>query len=120
MVMNGPGTPVLAVERPVDQPGPGQVLVKVKASSLNFHDNVNLMGLIPGPLPRVPMSDGAGEVVALGPGSDEQQVGLQVGLQVGQRVMGAFHPGWLDGPPTPEAGPSRLRYSPKRRFSDIS
>ena len=103
MVMDGPGAAVQAVERPVDQPGPGQVLVKVKASSLNFHDNVNLMGLIPGPLPRVPMSDGAGEVVALGPGSDELRGGHEVGLQVGQRVMGAFHPGWLDGPPTPQA-----------------
>jgi NADPH:quinone reductase-like Zn-dependent oxidoreductase len=95
MLMNGPGAPVLVVDRPVDEPGRGQVLVKVKASSLNFHDNVNLMGLIPGPLPRVPMSDGAGEIVALGPDVD--------GLRVGQRVMGAFHPGWLDGPPTPEA-----------------
>ncbi len=95
MVMNGPVAAVQAVERPVEQPGPGQVLVKVKASSLNFHDNVNLMGLIPGPLPRVPMSDGAGEVVAVGPGVD--------GLRIGQRVMGAFHPGWLDGPPTPRA-----------------
>src|SRR5271163_406620 len=94
-VMNGPGTPVVAVERPVDEPAPGQVLVKVKASSLNFHDNVNLMGLLPGPWPRVPMSDGAGEVVAVGPGVD--------GLRIGQRVMGAFHPGWLDGPPTPAA-----------------
>jgi NADPH:quinone reductase-like Zn-dependent oxidoreductase len=99
MLMNGPGAAVQAVERPVDQPGPGQVLVKVTASSLNFHDNVNLMGLIPGPLPRVPMSDGAGEVVAVGPGADE----LLGGLRVGQRVMGAFHPGWLDGPPTPQA-----------------
>jgi NADPH:quinone reductase-like Zn-dependent oxidoreductase len=99
MLMSGPGEPVLAVDRPVEQPGPGQVLVKVTASSLNFHDNVNLMGLIPGPLPRVPMSDGAGEVVAVGPGSDE----LKDGLRVGQRVMGAFHPGWLDGPPTPQA-----------------
>ena len=95
IVMNGPGAPLEKLERPVDEPGPGQVLVKVKASSLNFHDNVNLMGLLPGPWPRVPMSDGAGEVVAVGPGVDE--------LQVGQRVMGAFHPGWLDGPPTPEA-----------------
>jgi NADPH:quinone reductase-like Zn-dependent oxidoreductase len=93
-VMSGPGAPVQTVERPVDQPGAGQVLIKVNASSLNFHDNVNLMGLLPGPWPRVPMSDGAGEVAAVGPGVN--------GLQVGQRVMGAFHPGWLDGPPTPE------------------
>ncbi len=99
MVMSGPGTPLETLERTVDHPGPGQVLVKVNASSLNFHDNVNLMGLLPGPWPRVPMSDGAGEVVAVGPGGD----GMQDALQVGQRVMGAFHPGWLDGPPTPEA-----------------
>jgi NADPH:quinone reductase-like Zn-dependent oxidoreductase len=95
MVMNAPGVPLETVERPVDQPGPGQVLVRVRASSLNFHDNINLMGLLPGPWPRVPMSDGAGEVAAVGPGVD--------GLRVGDRVMGAFHPAWLDGPPTPDA-----------------
>jgi NADPH:quinone reductase-like Zn-dependent oxidoreductase len=97
IVMPGPGEPVETVERPVDEPGPGQVLIKVNASSLNFHDHINLMGLLPGPWPRVPMSDGAGEIVAVGPGSD----GLQDRLRVGHRVMGAFHPGWLDGPPTP-------------------
>jgi NADPH:quinone reductase-like Zn-dependent oxidoreductase len=95
IVMTGPGEPVQTVERPVDEPGPGQVLVKVNASSLNFHDNVNLMGLLPGPWPRVPMTDGAGEVVAIGPDVDE--------LRSGDRVMGAFHPGWHDGLPTPEA-----------------
>ena len=95
MVMTGPGAPLETVERSVDAPGPGQVLVKVNASSLNFHDNINLMGLLPGPWPRVPMTDGAGEVVAVGPAVDS--------LHVGDRVMGAFHPGWLDGPPTPEA-----------------
>ncbi len=95
MVMNGPGIAPVTVERPVDEPAPGQVLVKVNASSLNFHDNVNLMGLLPGPWPRVPMSDGAGEVVAVGPEVQD--------LRVGQRVMGAFNPRWRDGPPTPEA-----------------
>ncbi|BBZ39913.1 zinc-dependent alcohol dehydrogenase family protein [Mycobacterium conspicuum] len=95
MLMNGPGTPLERVERPVAEPGAGQVLVKVNASSLNFHDQINLMGLLPGPWPRVPMSDGAGQVVAVGPGVD--------GLRVGDRVMGAFHPSWPDGPPTPEA-----------------
>jgi NADPH:quinone reductase-like Zn-dependent oxidoreductase len=98
IVMTGPGAPLAKVERPVDEPGPGQVLVKINASSLNFHDHINLMGLLPGPWPRVPMSDGAGEVVAVGSGG-----GMQGGLHVGDRVMGAFHPGWLDGPPTPEA-----------------
>lgn len=95
IVMTGPAAPLEVMERPVAEPAPGQVLVKVAASSLNFHDHVNLMGLLPGPWPRVPMSDGAGEVVAVGPGAE--------GLRVGDRVMGAFHPGWLDGPPTPEA-----------------
>ncbi|OBG29847.1 NAD(P)-dependent alcohol dehydrogenase [Mycobacterium sp. E3198] len=95
MVMNTPGAPLEAVDRPVGEPGPGQVLVRVRASSLNFHDNINLMGLLPGPWPRVPMSDGAGEVVAVGPGVDWPRLG--------DRVMGAFHPRWLDGPPTPES-----------------
>ena len=90
IVMTEAGAPPVAVERPVAEPGRGQVLVKVNASSLNFHDNINLMGLLPGPWPRVPMSDGAGVVAAAGPGVDD--------LPVGQRVMGAFHPGWLDGP----------------------
>lgn len=94
-VMNGQGQPLEQVERPVEEPGPGQALVRVNASSLNFHDTVNLLGLIPGPWPRVPMTDGAGEVVALGPDV--------AGLDVGRRVTGAFHPGWLDGPPTPQA-----------------
>jgi NADPH:quinone reductase-like Zn-dependent oxidoreductase len=60
---------------------------------MNFHDVVNLMGLLDGPWPRVPMSDGAGEVVSVGEGV--------VSVVVGDRVIGAFHPGWLDGPPTP-------------------
>jgi NADPH:quinone reductase-like Zn-dependent oxidoreductase len=93
--MNGAGAPLETVDRSVEAPGSGQALVRVRASSLNFHDNINLMGLLPGPWPRVPMSDGAGEVVAVGPGVD--------GLQLGDRVMGTFHPSWLDGPPTPEA-----------------
>lgn len=117
MVMNGPGVPLEKLERPVDEPGPGQVLVRVKASSLNFHDNVNLMGLLPGPWPRVPMSDGAGEVVAVGPGVD--------GLQVGVRVMSSFHPGWLDGPPTPEAkrelpGDSEDGWLQQYRVADVT
>lgn len=95
MVINAPGAAPEVVERPVPAPGAGEVLVKVNASSVNYHDAVNLMGLIGGPWPRVPMTDGAGSVAAVGTGVS--------GLAVGDRVMGAFHPGWLDGPPTPEA-----------------
>src|SRR5262249_32498124 len=71
MVMTSQGAPPDVEERPVGSPRDGEVLVKVHASSLNFHDSVNLAGLIWGPWPRVPMTDGAGEVVAVGPGVTE-------------------------------------------------
>jgi NADPH:quinone reductase-like Zn-dependent oxidoreductase len=62
---------------------------------MNYHDLVNLMGLINGPWPRVPMTDGAGEIVAVGPDVE--------GFAPGDRVISAFHPRWLDGRPTPSA-----------------
>jgi len=90
--MSGPGTPLETWRDRSIIPAPGRCWVKVNASSLNFHDNVESDGLLPGPWPRVPMSDGAGEVVAVGPGVDA--------LQVGQRGDGGGStPGWLDGPP---------------------
>ena len=95
MVMNAQGAAPEIAERPVGTPGQGEVLVKVNATSLNFHDTVNLQGLIWGPWPRIPMSDGAGHVVAVGPGV--------TAFSVGDRVMSTFHPGWRDGPPTPQA-----------------
>src|SRR5258705_3518306 len=96
MVMSAPGVPVSSELRSIETPGPGQVLVRVRASSLNFHDHLNLLGGMPaGPWPRVPMSDGAGEIVASGVG-----VGS---LRVGDRVMGAFYSGWFDGTSTIEA-----------------
>jgi NADPH:quinone reductase-like Zn-dependent oxidoreductase len=95
MVMTGPGTPLASEDRPIPQPGTGDALVRVRAVSLNYHDLVNLLGLIQGPWPRVPMTDGAGEVAAVGPDVH--------GLAVGDRVIGAFHPTWLAGPPTPAA-----------------
>jgi NADPH:quinone reductase-like Zn-dependent oxidoreductase len=89
MEMAGPGVAPVIVERPVPEPGPGEAVVRVYASSLNYHDLVGLMGLINGPWPRVPMSDGAGEVVAVGDGVRA--------VSVGDRVIGTFHPDWLDG-----------------------
>jgi NADPH:quinone reductase-like Zn-dependent oxidoreductase len=94
MEMAGPGLPPAPVERVVPNPAPHEAVVRVHASSMNFHDAVNLMGLLDGPWPRVPMSDGVGEVVSIG-----DQV-THVG--VGDRVIGAFHPGWIDGRPTRE------------------
>jgi NADPH:quinone reductase-like Zn-dependent oxidoreductase len=89
MEMPRPGVAPVIVERPLPVPGPGEALVRVRASSLNYHDLVSLMGLIKGPWPRVPMTDGAGDVVAVGPGVRS--------LAVGDRVIGSFHPDWLDG-----------------------
>ncbi len=94
MVMAAAGAPPSQVERSMPVPGPAEAVVRVRASSMNYHDLVNLMGLLDGPWPRVPMSDGAGEVVAVGPEVEH--------LAVADRVIGAFHPGWLDGRPRPE------------------
>jgi len=79
------------VERPVPRPGPGQVLVRVRAASLNFRDLLIADGTYPrGPSPLVPASDGAGEVVEVGPGTRQ--------LKPNDRVMGAFFEKWIDGP----------------------
>lgn len=74
-------------ERP--EPGPGEVLVRIRASSLNFHDNMVVHGKIPSADGRVPMSDGAGDVVAVGDGVDT--------FKVGDAVVSTFWPYWLGG-----------------------
>ena len=78
-------------EVPEPMPGPGEVRVRIRAVSLNYRDYMNVMGLrgITGPVPRVPCSDGAGEVAALGQGVSD--------WQVGDRVVIPFMPSWLDG-----------------------
>ena len=75
------------------EPGPGEVLVRWHATSLNYHDYLVGVGAIPVPEGRVPMSDGAGEIVAVG-------AGVQA-WQEGDQVMSLFFPNWLDGKPTP-------------------
>src|SRR3954471_2891076 len=81
------------VERPTPVPGPGQALVRVRAVSLNYRDLLIANGTYPrggsqGNL--VPASDGAGEVVQLGPGTSR--------CKLHDRVMGAFFQKWLAGP----------------------
>ena len=84
------------VESDIPQPGPGQVLVKVHASSLNYRDLMMVRGRYnPNqPLPLVPLSDGAGEVTAVG-----DQVKR---VKVGDRVMSLFAQTWLNGEATPD------------------
>jgi NADPH:quinone reductase-like Zn-dependent oxidoreductase len=89
MIMPRPGEPLEPDVRTVGDPRPGEAVVRVRGSSLNYHDLVNLMGLIDGPWPRVPMTDGAGEVVAVGDGV--------TCVREGDRVIGAFHPAWVEG-----------------------
>ncbi|MFN2100457.1 zinc-dependent alcohol dehydrogenase family protein [Altererythrobacter sp. MF3-039] len=74
-------------------PGPGEITVAIKASSLNYHDYAVVKGMIPAAQGRIPMSDGAGEVTAVGEGVSE--------FAVGDGVVSTFFPEWLDGaPPT--------------------
>jgi NADPH:quinone reductase-like Zn-dependent oxidoreductase len=83
------------VERPTPKPGPGEVLVGVRAISLNYRDLMIVKGLY-NPrlgLPRVPCSDGAGEVVAVGAGVTK--------WKAGDRVAAIFMQNWFEGALTP-------------------
>jgi NADPH:quinone reductase-like Zn-dependent oxidoreductase len=80
-----------AVQRPPAAPGPGQALLRLRAASLNHRDLLVLQGRY-GPLrpeTRVPLSDGVGEVIALGEGCGEPALG--------DRVICPHFVGWLDG-----------------------
>jgi NADPH:quinone reductase-like Zn-dependent oxidoreductase len=85
------------VDLPKPAPGSGEVLVRMRAASLNYRDLLVADGHYGSGVPDtlVPLSDGAGEVLALGDG-----VG---GLAVGDRVAGAFYPDWISGPITAAA-----------------
>ena len=75
---------------PPGEPGPGEIKVRVRASSLNFHDYAVVAGLIPTEDGRIPMSDGAGTVEAVGEGVTE--------FAPGDSVVSTFFPHWLTGP----------------------
>ncbi|AXG79708.1 zinc-dependent alcohol dehydrogenase family protein [Streptomyces paludis] len=81
-------------ERPTPKPGPGEILVKVSAVSLNFRDKAIVDGVYsPEKVPKnlIPVSDTAGVVAQLGPGVTQ--------WQVGDRVMSHLYAHWLDGAP---------------------
>jgi NADPH:quinone reductase len=84
------GPEVLTYEDiPVAQPGPGQVKVRNHACGVNFIDTYFRMGMYPSPvgLPFVSGNEGAGEVIAVGPGVTEVKVGDRVGYVSG---LGAY------------------------------
>ena len=74
-----------------DKPKPGEITVRIKASSLNYHDYAVVSGAWGPTEPRIPMSDGAGEVIAIGDGVTE--------YAIGDSVVSLFFRSWLDGEP---------------------
>src|SRR3984893_5861924 len=82
---------LVLAERNVPSPAAGVVLVRVRASSLNFRDLMIINGQYPMPVSSggVPVSDGAGEVVTVGVGVTR--------FRVGDRVINSFFPNWFGG-----------------------
>jgi len=68
-----------------------QMTVRIYASSLNYHDYAVVSGMWGPKVPRIPMSDGAGEVIAVGTGVTE--------FAPGDHVVSTFFPTWLEGEP---------------------
>jgi Zn-dependent alcohol dehydrogenase len=94
LVLERMGEPLRLVERPVPTPARGQIIVRNLATSINFHDVLNLQGVMPNVAwPRVPFSDNCGQIVAVGADCG--------GFRVGERVIANFFPDWLDGEPQP-------------------
>jgi NADPH:quinone reductase-like Zn-dependent oxidoreductase len=91
-----------AAERPDPAPGPREVLVRLRAASINYRDLLTVEGKY-NPrmaLPRVPLSDGAGEIAA---------VGAEVAVwKAGDRVVLPFMPAWREGALTREKASSAL------------
>ena len=102
-IRNDAGTGRLAlVDRPKPAPGPGEVLVRVKATSLNYRDLLTVKGGIgasakPG---LIPLSDGAGEVVEVGGGVSR--------VRAGDRVAPIFTPLWISGKARPGVAETSL------------
>src|SRR5436190_24207388 len=90
------------VDRPEPRPGHGQVLLQMKAFSLNYRDLLMIKGLYNPKLqlPFVPFSDGVGRVAAVGEGVTR--------VKTGDRVAGIFMQQWLDGEVTEAKAKSSL------------
>jgi NADPH:quinone reductase-like Zn-dependent oxidoreductase len=90
------------VDRPEPAPAANQVLIKMQAWSLNYRDLMTVTGRYNPRLkfPQVPLSDGAGEVVAVG--SEVRSV------KAGDRVANTFFERWVSGEPTDEKARTAL------------
>ena len=81
-------------ELPDPVPGPGEVLIQIRACSINYRDFAVAAGKYFGgalKAPAIPLSDGAGQVIAVGPEVKR--------FEQGDRVQGSFFMNWEDGPP---------------------
>ncbi|HVM78328.1 MAG TPA: NAD(P)-dependent alcohol dehydrogenase [Stellaceae bacterium] len=92
-IVERPGLDHLVVtEIPEPKPGPDEVLVRLRAASLNYRDTLTVVGGYGSKQKQsglIPLSDGAGEVAALGPGVTR--------WRVGDRVIGCLFPNWIEG-----------------------
>ena len=79
-------------EEPAANPGPGEVLVSMRATSVNARDLGILAGAYPNRPDLIPLSDGAGIVAAIGPGVST--------FAPGDAVISCFYPRWESGPAT--------------------
>jgi len=80
------------IEHEIPVPAAGEIRVRWHATSLNYHDYMVAKGLLPTEEGRVPMSDGAGEIDAVG--ADVSR------WKKGDKVMSLFFPKWQYGAPT--------------------
>jgi NADPH:quinone reductase-like Zn-dependent oxidoreductase len=113
-IQNGFGLENLALlDLPDPTPGPGQVLVRVRAASLNYRDLMVAKGQYNPRLtfPRVLGSDAAGEVVAVGAGVTR--------FRPGERVIGCFFQDWDAGPITEAAARSSRGSERDGVFSEL-
>lgn len=92
-VLNGTGGAdgLTLTELPDPVAGPNQVVVAIKAVSLNYRDLMVAGNFYSGNTPagQIPVADGAGEVIAVGPGVSK--------VKIGDRVVSTFIPEWQDG-----------------------
>ncbi len=90
---------MVLVERDMPTAAPGEVLIKVRACSINYRDQIIPLGFYMGgrvDRDTVALSDGVGEIFALGDGVSQ--------YQVGDKVAGTFFQNWVDGPANPHVG----------------
>jgi NADPH:quinone reductase-like Zn-dependent oxidoreductase len=92
---------MVLIDVPKPEPAPGEVLIRVRACSINYRDQLIPQGVYMGGVidrDTVPLSDGVGEVEAVGTGVTR--------FKAGDRVAGTFFQGWLAGPASAQTGPA--------------